>query len=157
MQVTGVAGWRKQYRTSVISSVRRDRQASTTIIRGLQLPGSLRRAITRFRSGCIRARCRGRLSRRSEVEIRDLAGLGLAVRDERGNGPRRLLRNARRADRDEDHHPPPGFDDPLLRKPCRTAVGPTRHTNPDEDYSGILAAMTAKGRRPTDALRMLKM
>ena len=36
-------------------------------------------------------------------------------------------------------------------------MGPTRHTNPDEDYSGILAAMTAKGRRPTDALRMLKM
>jgi aminocarboxymuconate-semialdehyde decarboxylase len=31
----------------------------------------------------------------------------------------------------------------------------TRTSN--EDYSGILAAMKAKGRRPTDALRILKM
>jgi hypothetical protein len=70
------------------------------------------------------ARCTaGRLSRRSEVEIRDLAGLGLAVRDERGNGAQRPLRNARLAARDEDHHPPPGCDAPLLRKRRRTAVG----------------------------------
>jgi uncharacterized protein len=40
-------------------------------------------------------------------------------------------------------------------------VGPLRDQlgtrTSDEDYSGILAAMKAKGRRPTDALRMLKM
>ena len=74
-------------------------------------------------------RAGGRLPRRGEVEIRDLAAPGLALRDERRNGAPRLFRDSRPAARDADHHPSSGCDDPLFRRSRRTAMGPARHAN----------------------------
>ena len=47
-----------------------------------------------------------RLPHRAEVEVRDLAGARLAVRDERRHGAHRLLRAPRAAAERPHHHPP---------------------------------------------------
>ena len=67
-----------------------------------------------------------RLPHRAEIEVRDLAGPRLAVRDERCDGAHRVLGPFRATAGDAPHHPSLRRDDPVLRGACRNAVGTAR-------------------------------
>lgn len=64
-----------------------------------------------------------RLRGRSEVEIRDLAGARLAVRDERRHGAHRVFRAARAPAEDAHHHAPLRRHDSVLCGTGRNALG----------------------------------
>ena len=67
-----------------------------------------------------------RLRRRAEIEVRDLAGARLAVRDQRRHGAHRVLGPAAAPAEDAHHHAPLRRHDPLLRRPRGDAVGAAR-------------------------------
>src|SRR4051812_47869046 len=71
------------------------------------------------------ARFAGRLRQRAEVRVRDLAGAGLALREQRGHGAHGVLRAAAEAAGAARGYPPLRRDDPLLRGTRRHAVGAT--------------------------------
>jgi uncharacterized protein len=103
-------------------------------------------------SGAQRAVCR--LSRRTEIEIRNLAGSRLAVRDQCGDGTHRVFRHVRPAARAAPRHPSGGDDPPCFEGRVGPLWDQLGSRTSDENYTPILAAMAAKGRRPFDYFRL---
>src|SRR6266540_1197254 len=81
-----------------------------------------------------------RLRERTEVEIRDLAGARVAVRDERRHGAHGVLGVLREASRVAHHHPPLRRHDPVFFGPSRDALGAARQPQRRRELRGSAQA-----------------
>ncbi|MEJ0069185.1 MAG: amidohydrolase family protein [Pseudomonadota bacterium] len=92
-----------------------------------------------------------RTIRRGEVQIRDLAGAGLALRDQRRDGPAGVLGPARPVSGDGHHHPSSGAMIPYFEGRVGPLFDQLGSRTTDEDYTGLLKRMA---KRPVEYFRM---